>query len=236
MFEITHQEAQRLLQNAADQTLGVEDRSTLDAHLATCKTCSSYASKLTTLETDLRRVLHTQLDNYLPNLDLQLIVNSTGRFTWPSLFNPAHALGKATIVVTLLMGYFIIANLFGGQFPITENKTPPIIPTPNNSTLAFTTSPTPSSPSTLIGLTTQGCESIIYITQVDDTLEGIALQFRVPEEIIAEHNNLKTDALPPGKELSIPVCNHTPSHITGTLTSTMTITPLIETVLPAQRE
>ncbi len=232
MFEITHQEAQRLLQSAADQTLGADDKSALDAHLATCQACSNYANNLTALEADLRRVLHAQLDNQYPNLDLQAITSPATHFTWTSLFSPTHAMGKATIIATLLLGYFIISNLFGGQLSISESKTPTIIPTPNDSTLVFTTSPTPSSPSTLIGLTTQGCENIIYVIQVDDTLKEIALQFGVPKEIIVEQNNLKLEELSPGKELSIPVCNHTPSHTASTLDHTTTITPLIETVLP----
>lgn len=234
MFELTHQEAQHLLQNAADQTLRADDKSALDAHLEKCVECSSYAKNLTALESGLRKVLHAQLDSRHPSLDLQAITNPA-HSTWTAVISPAHILGKVTIVTTLLLGYFIISNLLGGQLPITGNETPTMVPTPGDSKLVFTTSPTPSSPSTLIGLT-QGCEIINYIVKEDDTLESIAFQFTIPEKIITEYNNLKTDDPSPGKALSIPICNHTPSQAEGTHTNKMTITPLSETVLPTQRE
>ena len=234
MFELTHQEAQRLLQSAADQKLGGDVKSALDAHLEQCVECRGYEKDLTALESGLRKVLHAQLDSQHPSLDLQAITNPAYS-TWTSVFSPAHALGKVTIVTTLLLGYFIISNLFGGQLPITGNETPTMVPTPNDSTLVFITSPTPSSPSTLIRLM-QGCEFINYIVGADDMLENIALQFGVSEKTIAEYNNLKTDDLSPGQALSIPICNHTPSQAAGTRTNTMTITPLIETVLPNQLE
>ena len=237
MVETSHQKARAFLQAAADGILPADSQAQLDMHLAKCRACSNYANNLIDLEAGLRRVLHAQLDNQRPDLNLGAITSPASlKFTWATLFSPTQAIGKATIIATLLLGYFIISNLFGSQPSIIESKSPTAVPTPNNSSMVFTYSPTPSSPATLIGLTTQGCENIIYVIQVEDTLEGIALQFGVPKELITKHNNLKTDSLPPGKELSIPVCNTTPSHTASTPKNTTTITPLIETVLPTQRE
>lgn len=234
MFEITHQKAKHLLQKAIDQTLESGDLSTLDAHLENCVLCRNYANELSNLESGLRRILHAKLDNQFPNLNLQSIINPTLNFTWTSFFSPTNVLGRVTIGITLLLGYLLFANSFGWQLPITVTRTPTTIPTPYNSTLLITNSPTPSILPSLISSATQGCESIIYVIQKNDTLDNIARQFGVSKKLISTYNNMKTDDLYTGRELSIPICRQTPLQVSHTPRNTTTITPLSETIPPAQ--
>jgi hypothetical protein len=236
MFEITHQEAKSLLQESIDQILETDDLSTLEAHLENCVECCNYANNLNDLESGLRRILHAQLDDQRPNLNMQAIITPTMNFTWTSFFNPAYVQGKATISITLLLGYLIIVNFFGRQFPIAVTRTPTMIPTPYTSTLAINISPTPPIQSSLLSMATQGCDTIIYVIQENDTLDKIARHFGVSKNIISTYNNLITDDLYTGGELSIPVCGQTQLQISHTPMNTTTITPLSETILPTQRE
>jgi LysM repeat protein len=237
MFEITHQKAKQLLQKDLDQTIGTDDLSALDAHLENCVECRNYANSLSYLESGLRRILHAQIDDQLPNLNLGAIIEPTMNSTWTTFFfSPTNVLGRATIGITLLLVYFMITNFFGVQFPIALNKSPTIIPTPNDSTLAINNSPTPSIPPNMISMTTQGCETIIYVIQENDTLDKIARQFGVSKNFISSYNNLIAGDLYTGGELSIPLCGQTPLQISHTPRNTTTITPISETMLPTQRE
>ena len=259
MPEITHQKAQALLQAAADGPLGPDEKSALDAHLAKCKVCRDYAASLTNLEASLRRVTHVQWDNQQPSLNLSAIIhppltkylseNSAqsqrprwrdaslsifrigSKFTWNNLLDHTHAMGKVTIVATLLLGYFLLANLFGFQLSASSRETPMMVPTPSDSSLFLASSPTPSAQLTLAGSTPKNCEAIAYIVQADDTLERIAVKYGITKEGILEYNNLTSETLFAGVELIIPLCKSTPSH-----TATTTITPLNGTIFPIQPE
>jgi LysM repeat protein len=237
MLEITHQQARRFLQTAADQPLGADEKSALDAHLAICTDCSTYASNLTELEARLRSVLHAQMDSQQPALDLHAITYpSSAKFAWKYFVYQTHAMGKITIVVALLLGYFVIANIFGIKLPISERETPTILPTPNALALMNATSPTPSIQSTLTGSTVQACETLAYIVQADDTLESIAVRHGTNKDMILEYNKmyasfLSANTVFTGMELAIPVCKSTPSR-----TATTTITPLSGTIYPVQPE
>jgi hypothetical protein len=232
MSEITHQKAQALLQAAADGSLGPDEKSALDTHLAGCEKCSAYARELADLEVNLRRVVHAYWNDQQPNLNLNAIINPpTTKLVWNNLLNHTHAMGKVTIMVTLLLGYFLIANLFGFQLSISNNETPTIAPTPNESLLFFTSSPTPSAQLTLAGLTPRNCEAVTYVVQANDTLESIAVGHGTTKEAILEYNNLTSSTVFTGMELIIPSCKSTPSH-----TATTTITPLNGTIFPVQPE
>jgi len=232
MLEITHQKAHNLLQVAVDKPLGADEKSALDAHLTTCDECRAYAEGLTNLEVSLRRVLHAQWDTQRPNLNLQAITHpSQAKLIWNNFLNQTHALGKVTIVAALVLGYVVIANLFGIRLPLSADETPTTVPTPSELSLALATSPTPSAQLALTGLTTQACETTIYIVQENDTLEYIALQYGTTEETIQEYNNLISNTLFTGMELTIPLCKSTPSQ-----TATTTITPLNGTKFPVQPE
>ena len=238
MFEkITHNEAQQLLQSTTGQTLAPGDRSALENHLSKCIECRIYANNLTNLETDLRRVLHTQWNVQQPNLDLRAITDrASSKYNWNTLFNPAQAFGKVIIITSLFLGYFIISNIFGNRVSTQENKLPTMVPTPNNIPLVLTNSPTPLSPVTVTGLPTPECEPISYITHPGDTLGSIAAQFGISEVVIMLRNNLKTYAVSPNMEILIPICAGTSSQTAITPNNPMTIPPLTGTILPTQRE
>jgi len=232
MLELTHQKAHALLHAAADESLGAEEKSTLDAHLAKCKECSNYAEDLTNLEIRLGRVMHAQWDIQRPDLNLQAITHpSPAKLIWNNFSSQTHALGKVTIVAVVVLGYVVIANLFGIQLPLSADETPTTVPTPSKLSLSLATSPTPSAQFALTGLTTQACETVTYVVQENDTLEYIALQYGTTKEAIQEYNNLTSNTVFTGMELAIPLCMGTPSQ-----TVTTTITPLNGTIFPAQPE
>jgi len=236
MSEITHKEARKLLQAAADQILNPEEKSILDMHLSQCQDCNEYANYLSTLEVSLRRVFHTQLDYHKPATpDLKAILNPAPiKLVWNSLFGPSSVMGKAAIVIVLMIGYFVVANLFGIQTPIASNGTATILPTPSEFLSAYVQSPTPSAQFTLTGSILQACETTIYRVQENDTLEFIAYQHRISQESILDYNHLNSNTVFTGMELVIPLCNNTPSRTATIPNNTITITPLNETILPTQ--
>jgi LysM repeat protein len=232
MSEITHQKAHALLQAAADQPLEVDEKSALDAHLAKCKECSDYATGLMNLEAGLRRAFHTQWDSQRPNLNLQATTHpSPAKLIWNTFLRQTNAMVKVTIVAVLVLGYIVIANLFGIKLPISSNETPTTVPTPSELPLVLAISPTPSTQFTLTGSTAEVCETITYIVQENDTLAYIALQHGTTEEVLLESNNLNSNTVFTGMELVIPQCNGTPSQA-----ATTTIAPLNGTILPTKPE
>ncbi len=54
---LTHQQAQRYLHTQADHALSAQETIALQAHLATCSVCRTYATELTILEKRVRRIL-----------------------------------------------------------------------------------------------------------------------------------------------------------------------------------
>jgi len=239
MYEITHQEAQRLIQIDSDHTLRREDKLALNNHLEKCVECSNYAKKLAELESGLKRVLHTALDSQLPSLNMQAIIKSTTNFSsfpWESIFNPTQVWGRVTICISLIIGYFIVANLFGGQVLTTGNHIPTYFPTPHDLTITNNISPTPSTPSATIGINTQECKTINYVVQDDESLVNIAVRFGVSTKLILTYSNLKQEDVIPGKVLSIPHCEQTPSLIAITTQNALTFTPLGENYHPTQAE
>lgn len=235
MYDITHGKAHVLLQAAVDGQLGAEDKSALEAHLSKCGECCEYAESLKNLEVRLRKVLRAQWDELRPALDLQAITQpSPIKLIWNNLLNRSHPLGKVSILAALLLGYFVIANLFGLQLSNADHETPTINPSPNELSLAFATSPTPSAQASLTGSATQVCKTTIYVVQTNDTLESIAFQHGTTKEAILELNDdkeLTANLVFTGTELVIPMCKSTPFQ-----TATIAITPLIETIYPTQPE
>ena len=235
MFETTHQKARLLLRAAADQMLNQEEKTALDLHLAECKECRAYANNLSTLETSLRRAFHTNWDNQQPNLNLQKIITpAPAKLLWDNFFGQTGALGKATIVAALVLGYFVIANLFGIQSPIAGNETATTLPTPNKFASVYATSPTPSAQFSLTGSTSQVCETTSYRVQENDTLESIAFQYEITQESILVYNQLISNTVFTGMELVIPLCNSTPSRTAPIPKNMMTITPINGTIFPTQ--
>lgn len=239
MFDITHQKARLLLQFAADQMIEPDEKLALEAHLQKCKECRNYANSLTNLETGLHNTLHARWDDQQPKLDLQAITNpSPAKLIQINVSSLTQSMGKVTIVVALLLGYFMLANHFGIHIHSLNNEIPTNLPTPNESVLFFNTSPTPSAPTqlTMTKLTTQDCDVITYIVQATDSLESIATKYGTSKELIMEYNNLTTDFVSPNRGLFIPLCKSTPSHTASIPSNSITNTPIHGTILPDNHE
>jgi len=235
MIEITHQKARSLIQAIADHRLPPGEKLSLDAHLVNCMECSDYASELSELEKDLRKVLHVNWDEQQPALNLQKIITPSpfNRF-WNNAFVQPGIMGKATVVAALLLGYFFISNIIGIQLPISVDQTATSLPTPNEMVSIYSTSPTPSAQFTLVETSTRSCESFIYLVRENDTLESIAVQNKTTREAIIEYNHLTSDIVFAGEELAIPMCESTPSHTATIPERTITITPINGTYFPTQ--
>jgi LysM repeat protein len=225
-----------LIQALADQmSVPAEEKFTLGKHLTNCGECNKYAVELSSLESSLRNIFHTDWDKQQPDPNLQAILHpNPAKLLWNNFFGKPGMMGKATLVGALLVGYFVIANMFGIQTPISSDETATTLPTPNEFASMYSTSPTPSAPTVLTDSVIQACETVIYLVQVNDTLVSIAFQHGVTEEAIREYNHLTSNTIFANTELIIPLCNSTPSH-TATLPDSTTLTPPINgTIFPTQ--
>ena len=236
MFEITHQQARLLLQAAADRPLGAEERTALQVHLAHCQACSQHAGGLASLEDRLREAMRARWDLQRPGLDLGAILHPPAvKPAWGRFLGQGTALGKVAILAALFLGYVLVASLFGLRSPLSGGGTPASAPTPNEPALAFAASPTPPAHLTSTGLSTQGCETLVYIVQANDTLESIAMRHGATKEAILAYNvdyaQSASQTVFAGMQLVIPLCRGTPSQ-----TATTTLTPILGTLLPVQPE
>ena len=238
MMELTHQEARTLLQAATDQIIKPEKISALDAHLLQCKACTEYANELVNLERNLRNAMHSNWDSQQPVIDIQAIIKpNLVRILWNSLVSQSHAMEKISVVIVLLLGYIFIANIVGIQSPITGDKTPTPLPTPNGQTVVFFISPTPFASSSLTKLVSPACETTtMYLVQENDTLSSIAYQHGTTEEAILAYNNLNSGIVFTGMDLIIPMCDSTPSHTSTIPKNTLSLTPLGGTIIPTHPE
>lgn len=237
MTKITHEKAHTLIQAVVDQLLlRTEEKTALDAHLDECIDCKEYANELTMLETNLQRALHASWDEQQPNMNLQAILHpSPGKQLLNSFFNQTSFMAKATIVTALLLGYFVITNLLGIQSPISGDKTATILPTPNEAASIYATSPTPSAQLSSTR-STQTCKTVTYLVREDDTLASIAFQHGISQESILVQNHLVSDTVFTGMELSIPLCNSTPSHTATIPTNMLTTTPVDGAIFSTQTQ
>jgi LysM repeat protein len=241
MTEITHQKARTLLEIAAGQTLLASDQAALDAHLAACPECRAYAGRLAGLEDGLRRILHGKWDGFHPALDLQAIRNpSPAKLVWYNLFSRTNALAKVAIVATLLLGYFVIVSLVGIHVPIENTETPTALPTPNSLTLTSDISPTLSAAFADTHPASVACKTVVYTVRENDTLASIAVRFGITKETIIEYNkdagNLAVNSVYRGMQLSIPLCDTTPSRTASLPGRVLTTTPINATIFPVQTE
>lgn len=237
MIEISHQTARSLLQSALDGSLAAVDQSALEAHLSKCAGCSQYADQLSRLESNLRSALHARWDRYSPSLHARSIQNPDRfRRFWSGSFGQNGAFGKVTIVVALLLGYFMIANVIGIRIPFLNDETPTAVPTPNESALALASSPTPSTQPTLLKLTSTRCKTTQYVVQENDTLESIAVRFGITKADIITYNpgdpSLSSNAVSTNTTLVIPLCEGTPIHTASQTAGAYTLTPMYGTVFP----
>ena len=238
MIELTHEKARKLIQAVADQILlPQEERTALDVHLNECTNCNEYLNELTGLETSINKALHSSWDRQQPNVNLHAILYpSPTKQLLNNFFYQTSFMTKATMATALLLGYFVIANLLGIQSPISSDKTATSLPTPNEAALIYSTSPTPSTQMSLVEATMQTCQTVIYLVRENDTLASIAFHHGTTQEMILEQNHLASNMVFTGMELSILLCNNTPSRTATTPMNMLTITPIEGTILPTQHQ
>lgn len=219
MTELSHQTARRLLQTACDATLNPQEKSLLTAHLAACPDCDSYAHKLESLETRLRRLTRQQWDGYAPRFTAQSIrQRAAQRKTFP--FQAGLAL-KFTAVAALALLLVFALQLGGGQ---------PFGPLPASVPAAPATArqtPTPSIRETSTQAGQPNCQFLTHIVQENETLDNIAARYSISVTRLMEVNSLGNNPLSTGLALSIPVC--------VTPTSTSTTTPWAAEASPTPR-
>ena len=189
--------------------------------------------------------MHANWDSQQPDINLQGILNpSSAKLFWNYLFGQTGLMGKATVVVALILGYFIIANILGIQTPISGGETATILPTPGEFTPVQPTSPTPSLPATwidsitIIDSTSQACLTVPVVVYENDTLENIAKQYGITTKTLLEYNKDKigsiSGTLPSGMELNITLCDNTPARTATTINNAITVAPVNGTIFPTQ--
>jgi hypothetical protein len=204
-MQISHAEAHRLIQQSFEDSLPREEENALTVHLQACPECSSYRDELKDLEYILRSTMnkHWGLTSTL-NVDAVAgKVNSQGRL----------GIQLAAISLTIML------VVVGAWRLINSNIAPANMTPPQVSPI-----PTPSTQMTSTRTLDSNCEEIAYTVREGDTLAGIAAMFSTPVETILNWNNLQSDLLEAGSEITIPVC-FTPSATAHPATFTVTFSP-----------
>jgi len=220
MSQITHEEARRLINFNADQSLDANTGSILDAHLNGCAECRRYASELDELENLLRKMNHSL--NLRPTpLNLGQIMHRSKDTALGVLNNIMVTRIETTVaaflIVAIVTWQFLSANVVSPTMPYTA------IPIPTPSTYLTSTNA-----NTLF----LNCGYLSYQVQAGDTLDGIALRFSVSKEAIMDFNGMKEENINPAMQIRIPACEHTPTVTIDTPNSTVTITPQFESITP----
>jgi LysM repeat protein len=215
MIQITHEQAQAYLQAAADQLLDSEKRALLDSHLESCGLCQAYARGLDNLETTLRSALRNCWNATPIPLSVEKILGrqkKPEKFTFQRVlqFAGAPVLAIAVVFLAILLGVRHFSSGLGGGISL--------------ATVSAEAIPTPSAQLTTASTSATDCVQVLYKVQAGDTLETIARKFSVPKETIMEINGLKTEDISAVAQLTIPLCDSTPS-LTPTITMTYTLTP-----------
>lgn len=207
---ITHEEAQRLIQLRADDTLDTNNRTQLDMHLAACQSCTAYANQIMTVERVVKSAMQSHWNvRRLPLRWHSLWERMNGMEKWQITFLPTR---RALLSVTTAFFLFTFWHIF---FISSQSAGP--------TGLAVSPIPTPTLLATGIQNNFKNCGLIHYTLHEHDTLESIARQFSVPRALILEMNNLSSDIAAPHSQLVIPVCSAIP---TGTIhPSEFTTTP-----------
>lgn len=203
-MEITHEEARKLIQFHADEALNVQEKNTLSTHLKDCTECRLYAEEIREVESILLPVMKK-------HWNLQSIPLSAAAI---------HAKGNSrtqTIAIlatrTAAISIVLLAFIFSAwQFAISNGQEASQLP------IGLPPVPTPSTQFTSTKATAQNCAGILYTVKEHDTLESIAHQFSVPKKEIKVANNMTTETVHAAMELTIPICNFTP---TGTINPTI---------------
>jgi LysM repeat protein len=199
-MQMTHEEARKLIQLNADETLNAQGKLVLSTHLKDCLECRAYAEEIKEVESVLVPLMKRQWNlQSIPHPVAAIRVKRSLK-TRTDILLTTRTAAVGVILLTFVFSAWQFA-LSGRQ----GSSSPPV---------GILPVPTPSTQSTSTTSTSQSCEEMLYIVREGDTLESIAQQFAVSKEEIIAINRMKTETPHAGMELMLPVCNFTP---TGTI-------------------
>ncbi|MBI5294841.1 MAG: LysM peptidoglycan-binding domain-containing protein [Chloroflexi bacterium] len=222
MNSISHIQARALLDLAADLSLPLNERDSLDGHLSACDECRRYAGELAEVEGVLRQSLASNLETRKVQLSVGEILRQTRPY---GAIQPALRFASRFAATPILILVLLAVTLALGLPRLTGGGTDPA----RTLTATALLVPTPSARITSTLLTRPECETILYQVQGGDSLEDIAQKFSISRDILMAYNNLTAESLP--AQLDIPLCYATPLVGSQTPASTVTITPQAEYTL-----
>jgi hypothetical protein len=208
---MTHEEAHKLIQRNADEALAQQEKNALSAHLRDCLECRLYADEIKELE-----------DVLPPLLKRQWSLQPVPHFAGAILSKKNSKIHTNTILATrtAAIGVVLLTFIFTA-WQFTASGTPGISSLPVGSPLI----PTPSMQLTNTSITPQRCDRLTYTVRKNDTLESIAQHFSVSKEDLLAINHMKTEMVLTNMELTIPVCNFTPTSTVHPTTFSTSYTP-----------
>ena len=213
-MQITHEHARKLIQFRLDVGLRSAEREILSAHLQDCSECQAYAVELREVESVLRPMLKRKWSAEPIPLSITSL-RGNHKKTQVRIFLTMRKLAVSLVLFALFFGIW--------KFTLPDPSAPSVMP------LAVPSVPTPSAKtaqSTSTEFTAEGCETMLYTVQTNDTLSSVADRFSVSDELIMELNQLHTGAVHQSMELVIPICNFTPTGTVHPATFTTTYTPM----------
>ena len=214
-MQISHADAQQLIQYDLDRALNSEKQKTLFAHLQDCDECRAYADRMFNIEKILNQVMNKKWQHHPLPLSLDSIRPQSGlRKYTHSLFG----LRTALISVVLVAFSFLIWQL---RTTMNDSRGP--------IALSLAPVPTPSTQLSTASLESLQCEWSLYEVDRLDTLESIALKYSVSKEQIKTFNNMNSEIIYESMELKIPQCDVTPT-VTAQMPTT-TLTPILEFIV-----
>jgi LysM repeat protein len=215
-MQITHDRARQLIQLNLDKALNLQEKAVLSAHLQACTECWAYASEMKGMESVLVPAMKRQWDIQPTPLSIPALTQMKN-----SMPQSLNLLATRTAVISV-----VFATLLFSAWQLLRSE----IPLSNQLAVGALPVPTPSAQSTSTKITYEDCEFVLYPVQRNDTLAGIARRFSISEEELMTINNLQTETVLTTPELTIPVCNLTPTGTVNSTTLTTTYTPVIRPV------
>lgn len=214
-MQISHQEARTLIQYSLERSLSKGEKGLLDVHLEYCMECNTFVNEMIKVEISLK----TLANQYASIKHIPLDINAFTRKPYSKIIWFPQLVSVSIIFMIFMIGAW--------QFSQTDRS--PVVTTPRNGAPI----PTPSITLTNTNALLQNCQYVNYIIKEGDTLESIANQFNVAQELIQNENSLLSTNLKAGTELVIPFCNITPSLTINPSTFTITTAYSPTTVLTA---
>ena len=212
-MQITHEQAQQLIQWKIDKALSLQDEAALSAHLHDCTACQDYAAEMMEVEGLLSPLMKRQWSLQPLPLPVLSLVQRKNSFISVS----------ALLAIRRAAAGVLVAAFFFSAWQFTRSNAPSF----KDLTAVGLPVPTPSASTTQAHSTLMDCEIISYTAAEADTLSRLAEQFSVAEEELVALNSLETNAIEPGMKLLVPVCQLTATHTVSPATLTTTHTPRV---------